>query len=106
MTEQTTIWSMVKAEFLIAFVALAGLLAIGTVTYHFLEDWSWVSSFYFTVSTITTVGYGDLYPTTDLSRIFTAIFALAGVAVALVALGAIGAKYINKLQELAEKLGR
>ena len=85
--------------------ALVGLLAFGTVVYHFVEGWGWISSFYFTVCTITTVGYGDLYPTTELSRLFTALFALAGVSIALASFTVIGANYIRKSQELLKSMG-
>ena len=83
----------------VIFVTLMGLIAIGTVAYRWLEGWSWVSSFYFTVCTLTTVGYGDLVPTTDLSRMFTAIYALAGVSLALASLGLLGTAYITSGQE-------
>ncbi len=89
-------WSVVKVQLLIAFLALASLLVIGTVAYHYLEHWSWLSSFYFSVCTLTTVGYGDLYPTSDLSRLFTAIYVLVGVAIAFTSLGLIGAAYLRR----------
>jgi voltage-gated potassium channel len=79
---------------------MLGLIAVGTVTYHYLEHWSWVSSFYFTVCTITTVGYGDLYPTTEFSQLFTALYALAGVALGLASLGLIGGMYIARREEV------
>jgi hypothetical protein len=41
------------------------------------------------------VGYGDLHPTTDGSRLFTALYILSGVAIALSALGIIGMNYIE-----------
>lgn len=83
----------------VIFVTLMGLIAIGTVAYRWLEGWSWVSSFYFTVCTLTTVGYGDLVPTTDLSRMFTAVYALAGVSLALASLGLLGTAYLSSGQE-------
>ena len=49
----------------------------------------WIQSFYFSVVTLTTVGYGDLHPTTEVSRLFTALFVLLGVAIVLVSLGII-----------------
>ena len=46
-------------------------LAIGTVAYRFLEDWSWLDSLYFSVITLTTIGYGDFSPKTTLGKLFT-----------------------------------
>ena len=53
---------------------------IGTVVYHSAEDWSWVDSFYFCTVALTTVGFGDLHPTTDPSKVFTILYIFSGVA--------------------------
>jgi voltage-gated potassium channel len=87
--------SGIKLQLVAAVSALVGLIFLGTLVYHDLEGWSLVSSFYFSVTTITTVGYGDLHPTTDASRLFTSIYVLSGVAIALAALGIIGTNYLN-----------
>lgn len=58
------------------------LLGGGTLLFRWLEGWTWAQSFYFTVTTITTVGYGDLTPSSDATRIVTAIFILIGVGIA------------------------
>ena len=55
------------------------VLAIGTVVYRILEDWSWVDSFYFSAVALTTVGFGDLSPTTDASKIFTVFYIFSGI---------------------------
>jgi len=34
-------------------------IGLGTVIYHFVEGWSWLDSLYFSVITLTTIGYGD-----------------------------------------------
>ena len=68
---------------------------IGTVVFHALEDWTYAESFYFSVVTVTTVGYGDIHPTNDASRMFTAFYVLFGVAVAIAVLGAIGGRYLD-----------
>jgi len=84
------------AQKVAAISALVLLIITGTVSYHWLENWTWIQSFYFTVCTLTTVGYGDLYPTTEDARVFTAIFILTGVSIAVTALGMIGSSYIDK----------
>ena len=55
------------------------VLGIGTVVYRILEDWSWVDSFYFSAVALTTVGFGDLTPTTDASKIFTVFYIFSGI---------------------------
>ena len=58
-----------------------GLVALGTVVYRYIEDWSWVDSFYFSVVTITTVGFGDLTPTTDGGKLFTVLYIVVGISI-------------------------
>lgn len=52
---------------------MANIAAIGTVFYKLVEGWSWVDSFYFTMVTLTTVGYGDLAPSSDIAQLFTVV---------------------------------
>ena len=56
------------------------VFALGTVVYHIIEDWSWVDSFYFSSVTLTTVGFGDLAPSSDLSKLFTVFYLFIGIA--------------------------
>jgi potassium channel subfamily K len=42
-----------------ALVVVIVCIAIGTVTAHFVEDLNWADSFYLSVVSVTTVGYGD-----------------------------------------------
>lgn len=51
----------------------------GTFFYRAVEDWGWIDSFYFTVITLTTVGYGDLSPTRPISKLFTVAMVLLGI---------------------------
>ncbi len=59
----------------------ATALAVGTVVYHVLEGWSFIDSFYFSVVTLATVGYGDLHPTTDAAKLFTVAYILVGIGI-------------------------
>src|SRR3954469_14521323 len=63
----------------ILLVAVFVSLSIGTVVYHLVEHFSWVDSYYFSVVTLATVGYGDFSPHTTFGKIFTTFYILAGV---------------------------
>lgn len=56
-------------------------LATGTLVYHVVEKFSWLDAYYFSVTTLSTVGYGDLYPHTSLGKIFTTFYILLGVGI-------------------------
>jgi hypothetical protein len=84
-----------RTEIFVAVSSLLGWIGIGTVVYHRLESWTWIQSFYFSVVTISTVGYGDFVPTNDGSRLFTAIFILIGVSIGIAVLGLIGSEVIK-----------
>ena len=97
------LFSDTKTQLLAAISALMGLILGGTVAYHIIEGWSWADSFYFCVTTLTTVGYGDLVPTTEGSRLFTAFFVLAGVAIALAALTIVGRSFLAGEEKKIDK---
>ncbi len=56
-----------------------GLVVLGAVAYHVLEGWGWLDSFYMAVTTLATVGYGEVHPLSDRGRIFTMFYVLGGV---------------------------
>lgn len=59
----------------------AALLVSGTVFYVIVEGWSPLDALYFSVVTLTTVGFGDFAPHTDLGKGFTIVFILAGIGI-------------------------
>lgn len=87
-----TRYKVVK-HFIIIIVLFITLIASGSLIYQRLEGWKPLDSLYFTTMTITTVGYGDITPTTDAGKIFTIIYSIGGIAVALYLLFAVG-RYI------------
>ncbi|NVK27364.1 MAG: two pore domain potassium channel family protein [Flavobacteriia bacterium] len=64
-------------------MATVVILALGTTVYHFVEGWRWLDSLYFSVITLTTIGYGDFSPQTDLGKIFTLFYILMGIGIIL-----------------------
>ncbi len=67
------------------------VVTVGTVVFHQLEKWSWIDSFYFTIITLATIGYGDLVPTTPVGKLVTVIFVIVGVGIFL--------GFLNKMME-------
>lgn len=58
-------------------------IMIGAALYHWLEGWSWLDAVYFVVITLTTIGYGDLSPTTPATKIITIFYGLNGIVLLL-----------------------
>lgn len=59
------------------------ILAIGTFSYHYLEGWNYIDSLYFSVITLTTVGYGDFSPQTTGGKLFTIFYIFIGLGMIL-----------------------
>jgi len=97
---------LIKSRLYTALTTIGTMVGIGTWLFHRMEGWSIAKSFYFTVTTLTTVGYGDVIPTKDSTRVVTAIFILIGVGVVATALGSIGAAYATRREELLNKKRR
>ena len=59
------------------------VIGFGTFMYRYLEDWHWIDCLYFSVVTLTTVGYGDFAPTTNAGKIFTIFYIIIGLGIIL-----------------------
>jgi hypothetical protein len=59
------------------------VIGLGTVMYRFLEKWEWIDCLYFSVVTLTTVGYGDFAPVTTGGKIFTILYIIIGLGIIL-----------------------
>jgi len=62
-------------------VLMLVLLASATWFYREVEGWGIVDSLYFCVMTMSTIGYGDLTPSTPFSKIFTIMFSILSIGV-------------------------
>ena len=74
-------YGLKDAEFRALLFVLVSLLVSGTIFYSKVEGWEILDSLYFSVSTLATIGYGDLHPTTPLSKVFTMVYIVLGVGV-------------------------
>ena len=59
--------------------AILLMIAIGTAGFHYIEGWPWFDGFYMTITTMTTVGYGEIHPLSHIGRVFNSFLILAAV---------------------------
>ncbi len=83
-------------EFRGLFFLVFFLLFGGAVFYSRVEGWSPLDALYFSVITLTTVGYGDLYPTTAASKVFTILYIFIGLGIILAFLNAVGRRALER----------
>ncbi|MBK0327049.1 two pore domain potassium channel family protein [Rhodobacteraceae bacterium F11138] len=80
-------------------ISLIGIIASGTVFFHFVEGWSWLDSYFFTVVTISTVGYGQLVPATALGKLATTALIFVGLGVFVIAIQQFALYHMRKREE-------
>lgn len=68
-----------KQKLQVALSAIVAVIAFGTIGFKLIINLSWFDSFYFTLITLTTVGYGEPAQMTEGARYFTAALILLGV---------------------------
>jgi len=98
----------------ISLVILLTIFVIGTVGFHFLEGWNLLDSFYTTIATLSTVGYGDFSPETKAGKIFTIFVIIFGVGMMFYTLVLMAETFIEgrlryvlgmgKLEKIIEKM--
>jgi voltage-gated potassium channel len=60
---------------------IAPLITVATIFYHFVEDWTWLDAFYFSIIALSTTGFGDYSPETAAGKLFTVAYIVLGMAV-------------------------
>uniref|UniRef100_A0A832E0X0 Two pore domain potassium channel family protein n=1 Tax=candidate division WWE3 bacterium TaxID=2053526 RepID=A0A832E0X0_UNCKA len=69
-----------RTDFTVLSVFFVLILISATIFYRLMEGWSWMDSFYFSSTTLITIGHAELLPSTDLSKLFTIVLSFVGVA--------------------------
>jgi len=84
-----------KSSKFLAYFAI--LITLGTLGFYFFggSEWSLIDSFYMTIITLTTVGFGEVHPLDDLGRLWTSIVIIFGVSGFLYMISEFGAELIE-----------
>ncbi len=99
------LFTFFRTKIYVAIFMLIVLLAIGVLGFRFISDYTWIDSIYMTVITITTVGFGEVQPLDEFSKIFTVFLILTSVVIVGYAISII-TEYIlskNNIEELKLK---
>lgn len=71
----------------VLFFLIGIFILLGVVIFTTLENWSIIDALYYTVATITTVGYGDITPTNPASRLLATFYMMMTVPMILISVG-------------------
>lgn len=90
--------SILFTVFLIAvtYIVLTALIMFNTEDSVMFENF--FDALYWATTTLTTVGYGDIYPSTELGRAISMLSAIFGVAIIALPSGVITASYLEELR--------
>ena len=108
----STAWKLIggvlraqKQELVICFVIIVLLITMAASVMYFVENAAQPdkfsdipSSMWWAVTTLTTVGYGDIYPITPLGRLLGSLIQLCGIAFFALPTAVIGAGLIEELR--------
>ena len=90
----------------VGFIAVCYIFITALVMFN-VEESSMFENFfdalYWATTTLTTVGYGDIYPSTDLGRVISMFSSILGVAVIALPSGVITASYLDELRDIKQK---
>lgn len=63
----------------LAALSILGVLCLGSLGFVWLEGFTWIEAIYMTVITVSTVGFGEIRPLSDVGMIFTAFLIIGSI---------------------------
>jgi len=102
---------LVAPQLLVSLMGALGMIYVSAVLIYFFERTSdpvhfgsVLRSLWWSVVTLTTIGYGDVYPTTVAGKIVASIIAVMGVGVIALPSGILAGAFMEKLRERQDHL--
>jgi voltage-gated potassium channel len=104
-----SVFKKIYLELLVSYCLIFVILIISCVMMFYAEHdaqpevFSTISNtLWWGVTTLTTVGYGDMYPVTLLGRIIATMLSMLGIGVFAIPSGLIGASFIDEMRQERE----
>ena len=77
--QERNIWLLIKFS-----ISLFGLVTVYSILFHFImifenREFSWITGYYWTLTVMSTLGFGDITFSTDLGKIFSLIVLMSGI---------------------------
>ena len=91
-------------QFRVLIYTLFILLAGATTFYSQIEGWTAVDSLYFAVMTMTTIGYGDLTPTSISTKLFTIVYTVLSIGIFVAFVTKLVKTILDKKLDQVEKI--
>ncbi|MEZ4397265.1 MAG: ion transporter [Candidatus Krumholzibacteriia bacterium] len=99
-----------REELVLVTALMALLLVLSASVLYFCENphqpdvfSSIPATMWWSIATLTTVGYGDMYPVTVLGKVFASIIAILGIGMFALPTGILGAGFVDELQRSREE---
>jgi Ion channel len=86
-------------------VAILAYIGIAVIAFSFVfdEQWTVIDSAYFSVVTFSSVGFGDITPSSQLGQAFTSFFTLSSIACLGIAVGVVGNQVLEAQQSAIDR---
>ena len=100
-----TVFKKTKSDILVTVFIVSFLLIVAATLMYDIENEAQPDAFsnigealWWSVATLTTVGYGDIYPITGLGKLLSGVIALLGIGIVALPTGIISSAYIDEIQ--------
>ncbi len=80
------------------------IILLGTIFYVRVESWKFIDALYFTVITLTTIGYGDFVPHTTLGKVFTIFYVFVGLGLLAMFISSVAEQALEESRKKKENI--
>lgn len=106
-------FKQLKAKIVFTSLLVFGVVFTGTMGYILLEGYTFLEALYMTITTIATVGYGEVKPLSDSGRIFTILLIVINIGVVAYAISSISSFFLDghfaefyRLNKMKQRIAR